>query len=136
MSYAGQVRANSLLNTPPVSAIYTCLLMLRWIAARGIDAIEKENRQKAALLYQTIEGSNIFECPVEQNSRSLMNVVFTTKRKEDEGAFLRFASEQGIEGIKGHRSVGGFRASLYNAVSLSEVGILAEAIQSFQNNKA
>jgi phosphoserine aminotransferase len=135
LSYAGQMRANSLLNTPPVSAIYTCLLTLRWIAARGMEAIEKENRQKAASLYEAIDASDIFYCPVERDSRSMMNVVFTAKRKEDEQSFLRFASARGIEGIKGHRSVGGFRASLYNAVSLAEVGILTEAIRSFENNK-
>jgi phosphoserine aminotransferase len=135
LSYAGQMRANSLLNTPPVSAIYSCLLTLRWIAARGLETIERENRQKAALLYETIDASDIFYCPVERDSRSMMNVVFIAKRKEDEQSFLRFASERGIEGIKGHRSVGGFRASLYNAVSLAEVGILTEAIQSFQNNQ-
>jgi phosphoserine aminotransferase len=135
MSYAGQMRANSLLNTPPVTAIYACLLTLRWMQQRGIGAIEKENRQKAALLYEAIDESNLFHCPVERLSRSLMNVVFTMQRKEDEQAFLQYASTQNIEGIKGHRSVGGFRASLYNAVSIDDVQALIAAMKNFEQNQ-
>jgi phosphoserine aminotransferase len=136
LSYAGQMRANSLLNTPPVAAIYSCLLMLRWIRERGMDAIEQENRQKASLLYRAIDGSSIFQCPVESESRSLMNVVFTMRRREDEPAFLHYASLQNIEGIKGHRSIGGFRAALYNAVSMADVQALVDAMKSFEQNQS
>lgn len=135
LSYAAQMRNNSLLNTPPVAAIYTCMLMLRWIAARGIDFIEKENRQKAALIYETIEQSRIFHCPVAEHSRSLMNVVFTMTHRADEQAFLEYATTLGIEGIKGHRSVGGFRASLYNAVSMEDVQVLVNAMKTFEQEK-
>ncbi len=137
MSYAGQIRAGSLLNTPPVAAIYTCLLMLRWTKARGMETIEAENRRKAALLYQTIDQSKLFYCPVEKESRSIMNVIFRTHRQEDEAAFLQYAEQRQIVGIKGHRSVGGFRASLYNAVTIQEVSALCEAINTFeqQNNQ-
>lgn len=135
LSYEGQMRAGSLLNTPPVIAIYTALLMLRWVAAKGINTIEQENREKAKLLYKAIDASGIFHCPVEAGSRSLMNVVFTMRNKEDEAAFLHYASSQNIEGIKGHRSVGGFRASLYNAVSFEEVERLAAAMKTFEQNQ-
>jgi phosphoserine aminotransferase len=135
LSYAAQMRANSLLNTPPVAAIYTCLLMLRWTTERGMNAIEQENREKAALLYDAIDQSRIFHCPVERESRSIMNVVFTTKQKETETAFLKYAAGRDIEGIKGHRSVGGFRASLYNAIRLEEVEVLVDAMKTFEQNQ-
>ncbi len=135
LSYAAQMRAGSLLNTPPVAAIYTCLLTLRWIAARGMHAIETDNREKAALLYQTIDDSRVFHCPVAKASRSLMNVVFTMEHKEDEAAFAAFASGLDIEGIRGHRSVGGFRASLYNAVTIQDVAALVAAMKTFEQNQ-
>lgn len=134
-NYAAQAAANSLLNTPPVAAIYSCLLMLRWIAARGMERIESDNRVKAFMLYEAIEASSIFHCPVEEGSRSRMNVVFTMKNAEDEKAFLAFAAARNIEGIKGHRSVGGFRASLYNAVSLEDVAALVDAMKEFEQEK-
>ncbi len=93
LSYAAQMRAGSLLNTPPVGAIYTCLLMLRWMSAKGLDVIESENRQKAAMLYEAIDASQHFHCPVMAGSRSMMNVVFTMKRKEDEAAFLKLCGD-------------------------------------------
>ncbi len=136
LSYAAQMRNNSLLNTPPVAAIYTCLLALRWMAAKGLDAIEAENRQKAAMLYEAIDASRLFQCPVEQGSRSGMNVVFTMERAEDETAFLSFAAARGIEGIKGHRSVGGFRASLYNAITPEAVQVLVTAMRDFEQESA
>jgi phosphoserine aminotransferase len=132
LSYAAQMRANSLLNTPPVVAIYTSLLMLRWIEASGMETIEKNNREKARMLYEAIDSSSRFSCPVEVGSRSLMNVVFTMQTEEEEKAFLQYASYKGIEGIKGHRIVGGFRASLYNAVSLVDVTALIDAMKEFE----
>jgi phosphoserine aminotransferase len=135
LSYAAQMRAGSLLNTPPVAAIYSCMLMLRWIAAKGMAAIEAENRQKAAVLYEAIDKSKLFRCPVQAESRSLMNVVFTVREKEQEGAFLQYAASRNIEGIKGHRSVGGFRASLYNAVSVDDVAALVEAMREFEQQQ-
>jgi len=131
-SYKAQAAAGSLLNTPPVSAIYTSMLVLRWIAARGMDRIEADNREKAATLYSEIERNPLFDCPVETGSRSLMNAVFTMPVQGQEAAFLKFASERGIEGIKGHRSVGGFRASLYNAVRVEDVAALVTAMRAFE----
>jgi phosphoserine aminotransferase len=132
LSYAGQVHAGSLLNTPPVFAIYTSLLMLRWIADKSITAIEAENRQKAAALYAEIQRNSLFYAPVAKDSRSIMNVVFRGKDEAAERAFLPFAEERNIEGIAGHRSVGGFRASLYNAVTPEHVQYLIGAMQEFE----
>lgn len=132
LNYAAQVKANSLLNTAPVFAIYTSLLELRWIRARGIAAIEAENREKAALLYAAIGQNPLFLAPVATDSRSKMNVVFRGKDEATEQRFLAQCRAAGIEGIEGHRSVGGFRASLYNAVSLSDVQQLVAQINSFQ----
>ncbi len=132
LSYAAQARAGSLLNTPPVAAIYTCLLMLRWIAARGMDHIAADNATKADMLYGEIERNDLFRCPVETKSRSRMNAVFTMHDPKLEAPFLAFCSERGIEGIKGHRSVGGFRASMYNAVSVEDVAALVGAMKEFE----
>jgi phosphoserine aminotransferase len=133
LSYTAQAKASSMLNTPPVFAIYTSLLVLRWIAAQGIESIEATNRQKAALLYEEVARNSLFQCPVVASSRSIMNVIFTGMNKSIEEAFTTFAANRNIEGIKGHRSVGGFRASLYNAVSLSDVSALVTAMQDFEN---
>lgn len=136
LSYAAQAKAGSMLNTPPVSAIYGALLMLRWTADRGIAAIEKENREKADLLYSEIERNSLFHSTVEKSSRSMMNVVFRMKDIDKEATFLKYCSERNIEGIKGHRSVGGFRVSLYNAVRLDDVHALVHAMQELEKKKA
>jgi phosphoserine aminotransferase len=127
-SYQGQAAANSLLNTPPVFAIYTSMLMLRWIAVKGIARIEAENRAKAQLLYDCIERHPAFYAVAAPGSRSLMNVVFRSHHEEAEKALIARSKEANIEGIQGHRSVGGFRASLYNAVTLAEVQQLVDVI--------
>lgn len=129
LSYKGQAAARSLLNTPPVFAIYTSLLVLRWIAANGIDTIEAENRQKADLLYQAIEAHPAFEPIAEKESRSRMNVVFRGKSAAIEAAFSAACREAGLEGVEGHRSVGSFRASLYNAVTLADVQALVDVLK-------
>ena len=134
MSYAAQAKADSMLNTPPVAAIYTCLLMLRWIAVRGMSRIEADNKAKAALLYAEVARNSLFQSPVEQSSRSMMNVVFTMKDPAREGLFLEYCAARNIAGIKGHRSVGGFRASLYNAVSVEDVEALVKAMQDFEKD--
>jgi phosphoserine aminotransferase len=135
LSYAAQAKAASLLNTPPVSAIYTCLLMLRWMAAKGMETIEADNRKKAELLYGEVARNPLFVALVEPAGRSMMNVVFTTKDPGMESAFLKFCAVRDIEGVKGHRSVGGFRASLYNAVSMADVQALVAAMQEFEQNQ-
>ena len=129
LDYTQQVKDNSLLNTANVFGVYVSLLMLRWIKARGIDAIAKENKQKADLLYHALDNSVIFKPHVtEKAHRSLMNVCFSANTEEDEKTFLALCEKNNITGIEGHRSVGGFRASLYNAVRLEDVMRLAQLI--------
>jgi phosphoserine aminotransferase len=99
----------------------------------GLSAQEKLNREKAALLYDAIESrSDLFASPVEKESRSTMNVVFTIKSEELEAEFLAEAKKAKMEGLKGHRSVGGFRASIYNAVPREGVAALADLIKKFK----
>lgn len=134
LSYDGQVKANSVLNTSPVFAIYTALLMLRWTKEKGIASIEKENNEKATLLYSEIERNSLFDCIVNNAAdRSKMNVCFTAKHAEHEKAFISYCEENNVTGIEGHRSVGAFRASLYNAISLADVQHLVTLMKEFEN---
>jgi len=122
LSYKAQAAEHSILNTANVFGVYTSLLMLRWIRATGIEVIEKANRKKAALLYDAIDNSTAFMAHVKtKTDRSTMNVCFTANTPEIEKQLLVLCEENNITGIKGHRSVGGFRASLYNAVSVADV---------------
>jgi len=132
MDYRNHITEKSLLNTPPVFAVYTCMLTLRWLKAMGgLDAIETLNNQKAAMLYREIDNNPLFRATVEVADRSRMNVCFVTSDPAHEKPFLDFAKEQGIVGIKGHRLSGGFRASLYNALPVSSVEVLVEAMRTF-----
>lgn len=134
LSYAAHAKAGSVLNTPPVFAIYTALLMLRWIKEKGITTIEKENNEKATLLYNEIERNTLFDCIVQNVAdRSKMNVCFTAKQHEHEKSFISFCEAYNVTGIEGHRSVGAFRASLYNAISLADVQQLVILMQQFEN---
>lgn len=133
LSYKAQVKENSILNTANVSGVYVSLLMLRWIKARGIAAIEKENTQKAQILYKAIDESKYFNAYVQDKEhRSKMNVCFTADTKENEAAFLDLCKTNNIIGISGYRAVGGFRASIYNAVPVENVAKLAALIQEFE----
>lgn len=133
LSYIAQVKENSVLNTANVFGIYNSLLMLRWTKAKGIEQIEKDNLHKAHLLYSEIERNTSFEPVVKVAAdRSLMNVCFTAKNQGDEKAFLDLCEQNHIVGIKGHRSVGGFRASIYNAVTTEAVQVLINAMQAFE----
>ncbi len=132
LDYQVLSRHNSVLNTPPVFAIYCSLLNLRWIRGQGIKELEARNGEKAALLYKTIDESPLFYGVADVASRSSMNVCFRAYSEEYTAAFLDFALKNGITGIKGHRSVGGFRASLYNAISLEHVQQLVNVIRKFE----
>lgn len=133
LSYKAHVRANSVLNTPNVFGVYVSLLMLRWIKDRGIDAIEKENRRKARLLYEAIDASKKFKPFVKEKAhRSAMNVCFTANAPETEKKFLALCDEHNITGIKGHRSVGGFRVSLYNAIPYESAELLVDLMNDFE----
>ncbi|MES2645436.1 MAG: 3-phosphoserine/phosphohydroxythreonine transaminase [Bacteroidota bacterium] len=136
MDYRQHIANGSLLNTPPVFAVYVCMLTLRWLKnLGGIQAIEPVNNQKAKLLYDTLEGSPVFKPTVAIEDRSLMNIVWIMEDKTLEEEFLAVCKKEGMVGIKGHRSVGGFRASLYNALPLSSVEALVQMMQHFENKK-
>lgn len=133
MDYRNHIREHSMLNTPPVFAIYVSLLTLRWLKAQGgISAIEKVNHQKSALLYAEIDRNSLFINRVDVADRSQMNVVFELEDESLTHHFTQFTTERHIYGIAGHRSAGGFRASLYNALPLSSVEVLIEAMQDFE----
>ena len=136
MDYREHIAAGSLLNTPPVFAIYVCMLTLRWLKQQGgIPAIEKLNARKAALLYDTLDSLPIFRPTVAKEDRSKMNVVFVMDDPELEKEFLAACKAGGMVGVKGHRSVGGFRVSLYNAMPLQGVEVLTEMMNDFAHTK-
>jgi phosphoserine aminotransferase len=137
MDYRQHVANGSMLNTPPVFAIYVCLLTLRWLKKiGGIPALEQINEQKANLLYSTLASLPMFNLPVPSQDRSKMNAVFTMHDPALEKLFLTRCKEEGMIGIKGHRSVGGFRVSMYNAMPLSSVVDITALIKDFANKHA
>jgi phosphoserine aminotransferase len=136
MDYRKHVENGSMLNTPPVFAIYVCMLTLRWLKRQGgIAAMEKINDRKAALLYETLDGLPMFRPKVAKADRSKMNVVFVIDDPALEKEFQDVCNKNGMVGIKGHRSVGGFRASLYNALPLESVRVLTDLLKDFANKK-
>jgi phosphoserine aminotransferase len=137
LDYRNHIREGSLLNTPPVFSIYVCMLTLRWLKSQGgVPAIEKRNNEKAALLYSAIDDNPLFRGTVNPEDRSKMNVCFVMNDPSLEEPFLNFTRENGIVGIKGHRLVGGFRASLYNALPLESVKFLVELMKEFSLKNA
>lgn len=137
LDYRTHVSKGSMFNTPPVLPIFSALQTLRYYKdLGGVKVLEKLDLEKAGALYEAIDSSKMFEGTVKDAAdRSIMNVCFVMKPeyKELEKDFVDFASARGIVGIKGHRSVGGFRASLYNAMSMEGVNVLIEAMKDFQN---
>jgi len=137
MDYRQHIEAGSILNTPPVFAIYVCMLTLRWLKEQGgVAAIEKLNNKKAALLYDTLDSLPLFRPTVAKEDRSKMNVVWVMEDKELEKEFLETCTANGMVGIQGHRTAGGFRASLYNALPIDSVRILTELMKEFATQKA
>lgn len=134
LDYAMHVNKNSVLNTPPVFPIYVSLLTLRWIKSKGVEVLENDNKRKASLLYDEIERNALFSSPVSCNDRSLMNACFVAKDEAIEKLFTEFVEENGIINIKGHRSVGGFRMSMYNAVTVKDIQYLVAVMQEFELN--
>ena len=136
LDYRTHVSKGSMFNTPPVLPIYSALQTLKWYKQMGgVEALQKIDEAKAAKLYDAIDSSRIFRGTVNPEDRSIMNVCFVMKDdyKELEKEFVDFASTKGIVGIKGHRSVGGFRASLYNALPESSVDVLIASMREFEN---
>lgn len=132
LDYDIQAKNNSLYATPPVFNCYLAGKMFRWIKAQGgVDALYKENQRKAALLYNYIDNSSCYKTFVENPYRSLINVCFTTRDTQLEAPFLDAAEKAGLYGLKGHRFVGGLRASIYNAMALLGVEALIQFMQTF-----
>ena len=137
LDYRLHVENGSMLNTPPVFAVYISMLTLRWLKGQGgLPAIEKLNNKKAALLYDEIDHNPLFRGNVVKEDRSKMNVTFTIDKPELEDEFLKFCKKEDIVGIKGHRLSGGFRASLYNALPIESVEVMVEAMKFFSLKKA
>jgi phosphoserine aminotransferase len=129
--YRSFIDKGSMLNTPPVFPIYVSMLTLRWIKAQGLAQIEANNFKKQAVLYQAIDENPLFKGTVAVEDRSWMNVNFVMTRPELEADFTAHCKATGISGLPGHRSVGGFRASIYNALPLESVEFLVEQMRVF-----
>ncbi|WP_245975284.1 3-phosphoserine/phosphohydroxythreonine transaminase [Deminuibacter soli] len=134
MDYREHIAAGALLNTPPVFAIYLSMLTLRWIKENGgLTVMEQKAKERAHLLYSTIESLPNFVATVAPEDRSLMNAVFVMKDPAQEKPFLDECKKLGMVGVKGHRSVGGLRVSMYNALPLSSVQAMCDLMKDFAN---
>jgi phosphoserine aminotransferase len=128
-----QAAADSMLNTPPTYAVYIAGLVFEWLLREGgIAAIERRNIEKAALLYDFLDQSSFYRNPVRREDRSRMNVPFTLANEALDEAFLKGAEEAGMVQLKGHRSVGGMRASIYNAMAVDGVAMLVGYMKAFE----
>lgn len=134
LRYKTHINNQSLYNTPPTFAVYVLDLVLAWIEAQGIENLEAHNRAKAALIYDTIDQSGgFYRGHSELNARSLMNITFRISDESLEKTFLQEAQHHGMIGLAGHRSVGGLRASLYNALPFASAKALADLMREFQH---
>jgi phosphoserine aminotransferase len=134
LKYSTYAAKNSLYNTPPCFAVYTVDLVLKWLEETigGLDKMAALNRQKAALLYDFLDAGGFYRATAERSSRSLMNVTFRLPTEALENKFVQQALANGLGGLKGHRSVGGCRASLYNAVTVEAVAALVAFMKVFE----
>ncbi len=137
MDYQIQAENDSMYNTPPTYAIYIAGLEFKMLKAKGgIAAMEKTNRAKAKILYDVLDASSFFASPVAKENRSLMNIPFTLKNADLDEEFIKGAKARGMIQLKGHRSVGGMRASIYNAMPVEGVQALADFMREFEKTKA
>lgn len=133
LDYKIHINKASMFNTPAVYAVYISMLNLRWLKKNGgIDAIEKINQKKAALLYSEIDINPLFEGYTKKEDRSLMNATFTLTRDDLKETFDELWKDAGINGLNGHRSVGGYRASMYNALPLESVQVLVDVMSELE----
>jgi phosphoserine aminotransferase len=136
LNYQTHIEGGSMFNTPPVLPIYSAMLTLRWIKANGgVEEMQRRAKERADLLYGEIDRNKMFRATVaDPEDRSYMNICFvmSDEYKELEAEFMKFATERGMVGIKGHRSVGGFRASCYNAMPLESVQALVDCMREFE----
>jgi len=135
LNYQTHIDKNSMFNTPPVIPVFAALQTLKWVKANGgVEGMNKRNNEKANTLYDEIDRNKLFKGTVAKEDRSLMNVCFVMndEYKELDAEFLEYATSKGMVGVKGHRSVGGFRASLYNALSIESVNALIDVMKEFE----
>jgi len=134
LNYETHIAKKSAFNTPPVFPIYVCMLSLRWLKANGgLAVMAAKNDAKADALYAEIDRNSLFQGVAALEDRSNMNATFTITKPDLEQAFLDFVAERGIVGLKGHRSVGGFRASIYNALKSESVHHLVDSMKEFES---
>jgi len=134
LRYSTYIESDSLFNTPPCFAIYVAGLVFEWLLDQGgIKAIEKQNNEKAALLYNYLDQSALFESTVKGADRSIMNIPYVTGNSELDAKFIKEADDAGFKTLKGHRSVGGMRASIYNAMPVQGVKDLVAFMKDFEN---
>jgi len=136
MDYQKHIEANSLLNTPPVFAVYVALLTLRWIKKEGgLQEMERRSMEKAGLLYSTVEALPLFKCYIAKEDRSNMNAVFFMEEEKLQDEFLEECKANGMVGVKGYRTVGGIRVSMYNALPLESVQAFCDLAKNFAKKK-
>jgi len=136
MKYDTHVDGGSMYNTPPCINIFALNETLKWVKAQGgVEAMEKLAIERSGLLYDEMDRNSLFQAPVEKDSRSRMNIpfVWTEGNEGFQDSFLKFAAERNIVGLKGHRSVGGFRASAYNACTIEDMQALVKCMQDFES---
>ena len=135
MNYKTMIDKDSMYNTPPCWCIYMLGLVLEWLDSEGgVEGMEKIKHSKAALLYDALDNSRLFTCPAQPGSRSDMNVTFRSASGELDAKFVQEAAAAGFTNLKGHRNVGGMRASIYNAMPVEGVEKLADFIREFDKN--
>ena len=133
LRYKVMADKGSMYNTPPCFAIYMAGLVFQWVEQQGgVAALEKINAKKAGLLYDYLDASKVFRPVADKKDRSIMNVTFTLPDDDMTAAFIRMAAERGMINIKGHRSVGGCRASIYNAMPMEGVEKLVQCMKDFE----
>jgi len=134
LDYKAQAEADSMLNTPATYAVYIAGLVFRWLKQQGgLQTMERINRAKAARLYDFLDQTEFYYSPVAREDRSLMNVPFRLKNEALDAEFLKQAQAHGLRELKGHRSVGGMRASIYNAMPAAGVNALVDFMREFQS---
>jgi phosphoserine aminotransferase len=136
LDYRIHIKEGSMLNTPPVFAVYVAMLTLRWLKEQGgVASLEKRNNEKANLFYNTLDSLPVFRGIVAKEDRSKMNAVFVIDDPALEKEFLELCKSEGMIGVKGHRTVGGFRISMYNALPLESVKAITDLMKDFANRK-
>ena len=133
LNYEIHINKDSMFNTPPVFSVYVSMLTLDWLKKNGgVEAIESVNKSKAELLYDEIDRNSLFKGTAEKEDRSFMNVTFVLNDDSRADQFNQMVAEERINGLKGHRSIGGYRASMYNALPLTSVQVLVDVMRELE----